>query len=153
MTLLFDQQPKFATEMTSDTPALRHQRIRRGASCTDRIGSISILRRRFDHISSTRYRFRNLASVHLQLKLCGSRQPIKSIAPSRRGTCCFYVCTTGSERGRSTVKTWHSKVRFLSLPHACQVQANPGVTNFQGHSLKMSMTHPLPSIIYFPSST
>jgi len=27
---------------------------------------------------------------------------------------------------------------------------NPGVTNFQGHSFKILLTHPLPSIIYFP---
>ena len=27
---------------------------------------------------------------------------------------------------------------------------NPGVTNFQGHSFKISLTHPLPSIIYPP---
>jgi len=33
----------------------------------------------------------------------------------------------------------------LSLPHF-----NPGVTNFQSHSFKTSVTHPLPSIIYFP---
>jgi len=26
------------------------------------------------------------------------------------------------------------------------------VTNFQGHSFKISVTHPLPSIIYFPST-
>ena len=35
---------------------------------------------------------------------------------------------------------------LLNLP-----PVNPGVTNFQGHSLKISVTHPLPSIIYFPS--
>jgi len=29
---------------------------------------------------------------------------------------------------------------------------NPGVTNFQGHSFKLSFTHPLPSIIYSPST-
>ena len=28
--------------------------------------------------------------------------------------------------------------------------SNPGVTNFQGHSFKILLTHPLPSIIYFP---
>jgi len=33
----------------------------------------------------------------------------------------------------------------LSLP-----LLNPGVTNLQGHSFKTSVTHPLPSIIYFP---
>ena len=27
---------------------------------------------------------------------------------------------------------------------------NPGVTNFQGHSFKILLTHPPPSIIYFP---
>jgi len=27
---------------------------------------------------------------------------------------------------------------------------NPGVTNFQGHSFKISLTHSLPSIIYSP---
>jgi len=27
---------------------------------------------------------------------------------------------------------------------------NPGVTNFQCHSFKISATHPLPSIVYFP---
>jgi len=36
-------------------------------------------------------------------------------------------------------------VSSLSLP-----PLNPGVTNFQGHSFKTSVTHPLPSIIYFP---
>jgi len=35
----------------------------------------------------------------------------------------------------------------LSLP-----PLNPGVTNFQGHSFKTSVTHALPSIIYFPST-
>jgi len=35
----------------------------------------------------------------------------------------------------------------LSLP-----PLNPGVTNFQGHSFKTSVTHPLPSIIYSPST-
>jgi len=34
---------------------------------------------------------------------------------------------------------------LLSLP-----PLNPGVTNFQGHSFKTSVTHPLLSIIYFP---
>jgi len=35
----------------------------------------------------------------------------------------------------------------LSLP-----PLNPGMTNFQGHSFKTSVTHPLPSIIYSPST-
>jgi len=49
---------------------------------------------------------------------------------------------------------------FILLPGACHIliycsslslpPLNPGVTNFQGHSLKTSVTHPLPSIIYFP---
>jgi len=49
---------------------------------------------------------------------------------------------------------------FILLLGACHIliccsslnlpPLNPGVTNFQGHSFKTSVTNPLPSIIYFP---
>ena len=52
---------------------------------------------------------------------------------------------------------------FILLLGACHIliycsslnlpPLNPDMTNFQGHSLKISITHPLPSIIYFPSTS
>ena len=49
---------------------------------------------------------------------------------------------------------------FILLLGACHIliycsslnlpPLNPDMTNFQGHSFKVSVTHPLPCIIYFP---
>jgi len=103
---------------------LRHQRIWRGANCTDRIESISILRRRFEHISSTWYWFGNLLSVHLQFKQCGSRCLLNRLR--RRDVALAASTSVQLEAREENLNieredlTGEIQMRFLSL-RTCQV--------------------------------
>ena len=79
------------------------------------------------------------ASTH-----CTHRQDVHE----RRRSCTVGVDTKACY---SHYLSFHSNCHILIYCSSLNLPPlNPGVTNFQDHSFKTLLTHPLPSIIYFP---
>ena len=110
------------------------------------------------HVALIGVKFPNVCSnLQLEMEICNQKQKLTSTRVVKNYSSSLLLkCfdTVGWVAGR------HLFTLFILLLAACHIliycsslilpPLNPGVTNFQGHSFKISVTHPLPSIIYSP---